>query len=84
MIGGFLLERVIEIPSVASGVALDVGTSSRLGVVAGLGLPLFYLLPISLVVFYRITRTRHAEIRAQLEQRRSPAPVTPSSQTDSG
>ena len=84
MIGGFLLERVIEMPSVASGVALDVGTSSRLGAVAGLGLPLFYLLPISLVVFYRITRTRHAEIRAQLEQGRSPAPVTPSSQTDSG
>jgi glycoside/pentoside/hexuronide:cation symporter, GPH family len=66
MIGGLLLERVIEMPSVAGGVTLDSAVTSRLGLVAGFGLPLFYLIPISFAVLYRITRERHEEIRAQL------------------
>ncbi len=66
MIGGFLLERVIEMPSVASGAALDPAITERIGIVAGFALPVFYLVPISFVVFYRITRERHAEIRARL------------------
>ena len=53
-------------PSVAGGAALDSAVTSRLGLVAGFGLPFFYLIPISFSLFYRITRERHEEIRAQL------------------
>ena len=70
MIGGFLLERVIAMPSVAGGAAIEPAVTSRLGLVAGFALPLFYLIPISFAVFYRITRARHDEIRAQLAELR--------------
>jgi Na+/melibiose symporter-like transporter len=68
MIGGFLLERVIEMPSIAGGAALDPAVTARLGAVAGFGLPVFYLVPISFAALYRITRARHAEIRARLAE----------------
>jgi hypothetical protein len=56
---------VIEMPSVAGGAALDSAATRRLGLVAGFGLPFFYLIPISFSLFNRITRERHEEIRAQ-------------------
>lgn len=43
----------------------------RLGVVVGVLVPLLYVIPISLVTRYRITRERHGEIRAALAARRS-------------
>jgi Na+/melibiose symporter-like transporter len=49
---------------------LDAATLARLGIVAGFALPALFLVPISLAAFYRITRARHAEIRAQLARRR--------------
>jgi GPH family glycoside/pentoside/hexuronide:cation symporter len=69
-LGGILLEYVVEMPALASGAALDPSVTSRLGLVAGFGLPILYLLPISFAAFYRITRARHIEIRERLEERR--------------
>ncbi len=71
MIGGFLLEHAIEMPSVGTGAAVSADVTSRLGLVAGFGLPVFYLVPIAFAGFYRITRKRHEQIRAQLDQRRT-------------
>lgn len=69
-IGGFVLDHAIRMPAVTSGMQLDAATLARLGIVAGFALPALFLVPISLAAFYRITRARHAEIRAQLARRR--------------
>jgi len=42
----------------------------QLGIVVGVVLPLLHIIPISLILRYRITQARHREIRAQLEARR--------------
>lgn len=41
-----------------------------LGFVVGIAVPLLYLVPINLIRKYKISRRRHAEIRAELELRR--------------
>jgi Na+/melibiose symporter-like transporter len=41
-----------------------------LGIAAGIGLPLLYLIPFGLFTMYRLTRTEHERIHAELEQRR--------------
>ncbi|MEO2169133.1 MAG: hypothetical protein ABGY42_13645, partial [bacterium] len=46
-------------------------TVLRLGVVFGIAIPLLYLIPISLITRYRITRERHAEIAMALVARRA-------------
>jgi GPH family glycoside/pentoside/hexuronide:cation symporter len=69
MIGGLLLEYVIAMPMGAKPATLDAAVIRRIGIVAGFCLPLFYLLPISGIRFYRITRARHAAIRAKLAER---------------
>jgi len=71
MIGGFLLEHVIDMPKLSNGALLDAETLKRLGIVAGFALPLLYLIPVSLAAFYRITRARHAEILRALARRRA-------------
>ncbi|MBW2269943.1 MAG: MFS transporter [Deltaproteobacteria bacterium] len=64
---------------IITGIAFPVGVAPaevpdnailRLGVAVGVLVPLFYLAPIALVTRYRITRERHAEIRAALQARR--------------
>ena len=42
----------------------------RLGITVGVAIPLLYVIPISLITRYRITRVRHAEIQAALAERR--------------
>lgn len=69
MVGGLLLERVIEMLVGAVPGAVDAGVITRLGIVAGFGLPGFYLIPIALTTLYRVTRARHREIRAGLAER---------------
>jgi len=70
MLGGLLLDLVIRMPQLAGGVSLDPATLRRLGVVAGFGLPILYLIPLAIAAFYRIDRARHAEIVAALGKRR--------------
>lgn len=50
---------------------IPADTPIRLGVVFGIAVPLLYLIPISLITRYRITRERHAEISAALKARRA-------------
>ena len=57
--------------------------SDMLGVIAGIGLPLLFLFPFSLIWRYRITREAHAEIRRQLDERhRTAAQRAPSIDDD--
>lgn len=48
---------------------VEQGAGDPEGVV-GVAIPLLYVIPISLVTRYRITRARHAEIQAALAARR--------------
>lgn len=74
MLGGLLLEHVITMPAGATPATLASDVMWRIGLVAGFGVPLFYLLPIALLSFYDISRARHAAIRAQLAARHGEAP----------
>jgi Na+/melibiose symporter-like transporter len=42
----------------------------KLGLVVGVVIPLLYLIPISLIHRYRITREVHAKIQRELKERR--------------
>ena len=69
LLGGLLLDYVISFPRGASPESVDPATVRMLGVIAGIGLPLLFLFPFSLISRYRITRETHAEIRRQLDER---------------
>jgi len=69
LLGGLLLDYVVSFPRGASPETVDPHTIKMLGVIAGIALPLLYLLPFSLISRYRITRESHAEIRRQLDER---------------
>lgn len=70
LLGG-LIVTLIAFPTGVAPDAVPRDTVLRLGVVVGLLVPLLYVLPISLITRYRITRARHAEIRAALDARRA-------------
>ena len=69
LITGLLLDYAIRFP--ANAVPGEVGTDIvfRLGVVGGVLVPVLYLVPYYLATLYRISRERHAEIRAALAAR---------------
>ncbi len=69
LLGGLLLDYVISFPRGASPESVDPATVRMLGVIAGIGLPLLFLFPFSMISRYRITREAHAEIRRQLDER---------------
>lgn len=69
MLGGLLLEHVITMPAGTTPATLAPDVMWRIGLVAGFGVPLFYLFPIALLSFYDISRARHAAIRARLAAR---------------
>lgn len=68
---GLFLQNLIHWPTKALPGDVDPATIFRLGVVAGVCVPLFYILPFIVGTFYRITREQHAEIRRQVEARRA-------------
>ena len=70
LMGGLIL-TLVDFPTAAqTPESVSPDKIRNLGIVVGVILPLFYLIPISLISRYRITRQRHAEIRAELERRR--------------
>jgi Na+/melibiose symporter-like transporter len=69
LLGGLIL-TLIAFPTQAKPADVPPDTILLLGVVVGVALPLFYLIPIGLITRYRITRERHAEIQAALAARR--------------
>jgi len=68
LLGGLII-TLIAFPSQADPADVAPETISRLGIVVGIAVPLLYLIPIALITRYRITRARHAEIRAALDAR---------------
>lgn len=67
---GGLIITLIDFPTQAAPADVPADAVLRLGIVVGLIVPLFYVIPIALITRYRITRARHAEIRAALATRR--------------
>jgi Na+/melibiose symporter-like transporter len=70
VLGGLIL-TAIAFPTQAKPADVPADAILRLGAVVGMAVPLLYLIPIALITRYRITRERHAEIRAALAARRS-------------
>jgi len=68
LLGGLIL-TLIAFPTQAKPAEVPADSILRLGIVVGVALPLLYLIPISLITRYRITRARCAEIRAALNAR---------------
>ena len=69
LLGGLIITLIAfptnaEVPSQVSADAIF-----RLGLVVGVVVPLFYLIPIGLITRYRITREKHTEIQLALEAR---------------
>jgi Na+/melibiose symporter-like transporter len=69
ILGGLII-TLIEFPTNVLPSEVPAGSILRLGIVVGVAVPLLYLIPISLITRYRITREKHAEIKAALEARR--------------
>jgi Na+/melibiose symporter-like transporter len=70
VLGGLILSLIDLAPgSVPADVPPD--TITRLGLVVGICVPALYVVPISLITRYKITREEHARIRRELDQRRA-------------
>jgi GPH family glycoside/pentoside/hexuronide:cation symporter len=74
ILGGLII-TLIGFPTNVEPADVPADAIVRLGVVVGVALPLLYLIPISLISRYRITRAKHAEIKAALEARRLERPL---------
>jgi Na+/melibiose symporter-like transporter len=73
VVAGFLLSNVVHWPVHASPHSLDPAVVIRLGLVAGILVPVLFIIPFLLASRYSITRKRHAETRAALDLRRGAA-----------
>ena len=71
IIAGFLLQQVVHWPALARPHGVDPHIVTRLGLVAGVLVPLLLIIPLSLGSRYRITRAKHLITRQQLDQRRA-------------
>ena len=69
-LGGLLLDYAIRFPRGAAVADVAAGSVLLLGVIAGIVLPLFYVVPFALISRYDITREAHAEIQRALHERR--------------
>jgi Na+/melibiose symporter-like transporter len=68
-VAGGLIITLIDFPTGASPSVVPADVLQRLGIVVGVVVPLFYLIPISLLTRYKITRQRHGEIARALTAR---------------
>ena len=75
VIAGFLLQQVVLWPRQVELRHLDAQVVARLGLVAGVLVPLLFLIPLALASRYSITRETHMRTRQELERRRSAAHV---------
>jgi Na+/melibiose symporter-like transporter len=77
IIGGFMLEYMVHWPVHANPRTIDPHIVTRLGLVAGVLVPLLLVLPFALGTRYSITRASHAHIREELDRRRKSAHLKP-------
>ena len=78
VIAGFLLQQVVHWPLRVDPHRLDPQVVTRLGLVAGVLVPLLLAAPLALGWQYRITREKHAQTRQELDRRRAAAHAPPS------
>ena len=71
IIGGLLLDWLIALPADATPETITSDVVIRLGVVDGLLVPAFYLIPILLIRNYRLDRHQLSRLQQQIRQRRS-------------
>ena len=71
MIAGFLLQHVIRWPAHANPLTIDPDIVTRLGLAAGVLVPVLLIVPLLLGAQYRITRAKHAVTREALDRRRA-------------
>ncbi len=71
VIAGFLLQNIVRWPSHVELGRIEPGTITRLGLVAGMFIPLLLLIPFWLGSRYSITRETHARTRLELDRRRA-------------
>jgi Na+/melibiose symporter-like transporter len=74
LFGGVILS-IIGLPAGADPASVPEDTVWRLGLIVGICLPMLHVIPILMIRRYKITRAVHADIRAQLDARRSARPV---------
>ena len=70
-VAGLVLQNLIRWPAKGHLGPVDPEAIIRLGLVAGVMVPLFYIIPLCTGFLYRITREQHADIRRQVEARRA-------------
>jgi GPH family glycoside/pentoside/hexuronide:cation symporter len=76
VLGGLIL-TIVAFPAHAAPGEVAPHKIALLGLMIGLVVPAFYLIPISLIRRYRITRAVHAEIRRELDKRQTPMTLDP-------
>ena len=69
VMGGMIISA-IQFPANMAPSEVPEALIFKLGLVVGVVVPLLYLVPVSLIHRYRITREVHAEIQRALEERR--------------
>jgi len=77
IIAGFLLQQAVHWPARVDPHSLDPHIVTRLGLVAGVLVPLLLVLPLLFGAQYRITRAKHALTRQELDRRRAIAHAPP-------
>ena len=77
VIAGFLLQQVVHWPQSANPRHIDPEAVTRLGIVAGVLVPLLLVIPFLLGSFYSITRAKHLQTRQELDRRRAAAADPP-------
>jgi glycoside/pentoside/hexuronide:cation symporter, GPH family len=77
MIAGFLIQHVIHWPAHADPRTVDPHAVTRMGLSAGILVPVLLIVPLMLGAQYRITREGHLITRQALERRRGAAPDHP-------
>ena len=70
-VSGLVLQYGLQFPAGARPTAMEPELVIRLGLIAGVGIPLLNLIPIIILQRYRLTRETHAGIRQELLNRRT-------------
>ncbi|MEM7019096.1 MAG: MFS transporter [Pseudomonadota bacterium] len=70
LIGGLVLDFVLAFPKNVSPTEISESLVFQLGLVAGILIPLFFIIPIYFISWYKITRKDHERIREQLAVKR--------------
>jgi Na+/melibiose symporter-like transporter len=77
IIAGFMLDYLVHWPVHADPRTIDPAIVTRLGLVAGVIVPLLLIIPFMLGTRYSITRAAHTRIREELDRRRATAHQKP-------